>query len=310
MTAGAAHAVEDEFKRALESGSTAALAADCQRDLQEWAASFPVLFSARPFDARLFSTVALANAFGAPWESADRLRIAVRASLWVFAADWVVDYKAETRADVERATRECLALLEPEGTNRLPGPGPESAAAETAAAGLARCLSDLQSDLATSPAFGAHRELWGDRLRRYLDAMAREWDWKATGLPDFEQYVANADNFGSSLVNVAHWIFTGDERTFAHLDELWTVSAGVQRVLRLLNDLATYERDLAWGDLNSLMLGVDRATVTDRITQIVGECRERLVPLKETCPVEAVYLERQIAYSTGFYGVTDYWGSL
>nr|WP_276515312.1 hypothetical protein [Actinomadura coerulea] len=264
----------------------------------------------------MFSTVALANAFGAPWESPDRLRIAARASLWVFAADWVVDYMARTRADVERATRECLTLLEPEGTNL--NPGLVSADDETAAVGLARCLSDLQADLATSPAFGAHRELWGGQLRRYLEAMAREWEWKAAftadrkapGLPDFDEYVANADNFGSSLVNIAHWIFTGDERTFAHLDDLGKVSAGVQRVLRLLNDLATYERDLTWGDLNSLMLGVDRPAVMERITEIVGECREQLVPLKETCPVEAAYLERQIAYSTGFYGVTDYWGSL
>lgn len=327
MTAGGNSAAdgEDELQRALEAGRTAALAADCQRDLQEWAASYPVLFSARPFDARLFSTVALANAFGVPWESPDRLRVATRGSLWVFAADWVVDYMAKTRSEVEAVTRACLAVPDLRGQDAVPGPARDDGTVASAAVELARCLADLQSDLATTSAFAVHEGLWRDQLRRYLSAMAQEWEWKAahtanreanataaggSGLPDFEQYLANADNFGSSLVNVAHWIFTGDERTLAHLDELWKVSEGVQRVLRLLNDLATYERDLTWGDMNSLMLGVDRATVAARIAEIVEDCRASLVPLRETCPAEAVYLERQIGYSTGFYGVTDYWGSL
>ncbi|SPT59915.1 terpene synthase family protein [Actinomadura madurae] len=325
MTAGGRSAAEgdDELQRALEAGRTAALAADCQRDLQEWAASYPVLFSARPFDTRLFSTVALANAFGVPWESAERLRVATHASLWVFAADWIVDYMAETRSEVEAVTRECLAVSELREPDVSPDPPRDDGTVATAAIELARCLAGLQSELATTPAFDVHKGLWRDQLRRYLSAMAQEWEWKAasaadrdaaaggaSGLPDFEQYLANADNFGSSLVNVAHWIFTGDERTLAHLDELWKVSEGVQRVLRLLNDLATYERDLTWGDLNSLMLGVDRATVAARIAEIVEDCRALLGPLRATCPREAAYLERQIGYSTGFYGVTDYWGTL
>lgn len=322
MSAGERPAADDgELQKAVEAGRTAALAADCQRDLRKWADSYPVLFSARPFDPRLFSTVALANAFGVPWESADRLRIAARASLWVFAADWVVDYVAKTRVEVETVVRECLAVPESHGPGVPPGSARDGTGPSPAAE-LARCLADIQSDLATVPAFDVHKGLWRDQLRRYLTAMAREWEWKAlftaggrapgtgSGMPDFERYLANADNFGSSLVNVAHWIFTGDERTFAHLDELWTVSEEVQRVLRLLNDLATYERDLTWGDLNSLMLGVDRAIVTKRIAAIVEDCRELLGPLRKTCPVDALYLERQIGYSTGFYGVTDYWGSL
>ncbi|MEV5825785.1 terpene synthase family protein [Spirillospora sp. NPDC052242] len=302
---------EDEIQRALEAGRTAALAADCQRDLEKWAESYPVLFSARPFDGRLFGTVAMANAFGAPWESADRLRIAVRASLWVFGADWVVDYCAETRDDVASVVRACTAVPDRPASGSRPGTEPATAASE-----LARCLADLQDDLASVPAFESGERLWRRQLERYLTAMAREWEWKARfqedpgTAPSFEEYVANADNFGSSLVNVAHWIFTGDRRTLDHLDELWRVGEEVQRVLRLLNDLATYERDVTWGDLNSLMLGVDRAGVTGRIAAIVDECRELLRPLRETCPREADYLERQIGYSTGFYGTTDYWGSL
>ncbi|GAA4076345.1 terpene synthase family protein [Actinomadura miaoliensis] len=288
----------DALQDAVEAGKICALAADCQRDLQEWAASYPELFPARPFDGRLFGTVALANAFGAPWESADRLKIATRASLWVFAADWIVDYTAKTRAEVEAVTRDCMAVADPR--------------AAAPAIPLARALADLRDELAATPAFGFHRPLWRDQLQRYLTAMSREWGWKAAGredgAPTFEEYLDNADNFGSSLVNVSHWIYTGDSRTLDHLGELWKVSEQVQRILRLLNDLASYERDVSWGDLNALMLDVDRATVTDRITALVAECRVLLGPLRESCPRDALYLERQIGYSTGFYGLTDYWG--
>jgi hypothetical protein len=294
---------------ALEAGRICALAAECQRDLQEWAASYPELFPARPFDARLFSTVALANAFGVPWESADRLKIATRASLWVFAADWIVDHTAKTRGEVEAVMWDCMAVAV--------SPPPDTPAPD-AAASLARSLADLRTELATIPAFELHHPVWRDQLQRYLTAMAREWAWKAAraagdagdGLRalTFEEYLGNADNFGSSLVNVSHWIFTGDQCTLDHLGELWRVSEEVQRVLRLLNDLASYERDVSWGDLNALMLDVDRATVNDRITTIVGHCRKLIRPLRDTCPREAVYLERQIGYSTGFYGLTDYWG--
>lgn len=309
-----AEGADSELQKAIEAGTRAALAADCQRDLQEWAESYPALFPARPFDARLFSTVALANAFGVPGETPDRLRIATRTSLWVFAADWVVDYAAKTRSEVEEVVRSCGAVPEQHGAAPALQNEGSSAAAE-----LARSLSDIQADLATVPAFEVHKGMWRDQLRRYLAAMALEWNWKAVrahrdrcggSVLTFERYLANADNFGSSLVNIGHWIFTGDRSTLDHLDELWKVSEEVQRILRLLNDLATYERDLAWGDLNALMLGVDRATVGGRITLLVDECRELLRPLRETCPAQAAYLERQIGYSTGFYGITDYWGAL
>ncbi|WP_245667940.1 terpene synthase family protein [Actinomadura macra] len=291
---------------------------DCQRDLQEWAAAYPALFPSRPFDARLFSSVALANAFGVPGETSERLRVATRASLWVFAADWVVDYTAKTYDEVEAVVRECMAVVRPRPPGEIADPVQNGTS--TVVLELARCLADIQTDLAAVASCDSHWGMWRDQVRRYLAAVAQEWEWKAaharreqdgvTPELTFERYLANADNFGSSLVNIAHWIFTCEPAALRHLEDLWKVSEQVQRVLRLLNDLASYERDLTWGDLNALMLGVDRAAVTARIAVLVDECHEMLRPLRVTCPAEAVYLERQIGYSTGFYGTTDYWGSL
>jgi terpene synthase-like protein len=291
----------DGMSAAMEQGRICALAADCQRDLQKCVENYPDLFSAAPFDPRLLSGVSLANAFGSPWATAEQLRIANRSSLWVFAADWLVDYLAKSMTEVHHIVRECLAVADHPAT----APGTP----------LTRFLAEIRAELATVPAFATSDSHWRDQLQRYLSAMAREWQWKSATpeeggatRPTLDDYIDNADNFGSSFVNVAHWIFTGDARTLWHFEELREASDMVQRVLRLLNDLASHHRDLEWGDLNALMFGIGRAEVTERIAAIVGHFHDHIDPLRDDCPEVALYLDRQIGYSMGFYGATDYWG--
>jgi terpene synthase-like protein len=286
---------------AMEQGRTCALAADCQRDLQKCVQDYPDLFPPSPFDPRLLSGVSLANAFGSPWATAEQLRIANRSSLWVFAADWLVDYVAESMMEVQHIVRGCLAVAD------RPAAAPDSP--------LARFLAEIRDELAAVPAFAESQSIWRDQLERYLSAMAREWRWKmatdegdGVARPTLDEYVDNSDNFGSSFVNVSHWILTGDPETLRHLEELREASGAVQRVLRLLNDLASHGRDIAWGDLNALLLGASRAEVNERIAATVGHFRDLIDPLRGDCPQVAVYLERQIGYSMGFYGATDYWG--
>ncbi|MGW5262653.1 terpene synthase family protein [Microbispora sp. NPDC004025] len=284
---------------AAASGRTSALAARCQRDLQECAAAFPELFAAKPFDATLFATVSLANAFGSPWATAEQLRIANRTSLWIFAVDWLIDHEATSHGEIDEIVRGCLAVA----YGREPVPGTP----------LTRFLSAIRDDLSASPLFPGLHEAWRAELERMLGAMAREWEWKQGGeaaLPTFEEYLGNADNFGSTLVNVGHWIHAGDPLLVPHLDGLLRASGIVQRVLRLLNDVATYERDVAWGDLNALLLGVPRDEVLARVAALTAECHAVLGPLRSVRPDESAYLERQIGYSTGFYGLADYWGEL
>jgi hypothetical protein len=302
MAAGRGSPAADEFLSATEHGRICALAAECQRDVQACADAYPTLFSSRHFDARLFSTVAMANAFGSPWATAPELRMVVRATMWSFAADWRIDYVAKTRAEVDTFTTRCLAVAE----------GVEPATGEP----ITDFLADILGELAKVPGAEAGLGLWRDQLERWLAAMAREWDWKAalsadggTALPTFEEYLDNADNYACSWVNVSHWIFGGDPGTFDHLGELWEASQAVQRVMRLQNDLATYRRDVEWGDLNVLMLGIGRAEVTARIAVLLELAMDLIRPLRLSRPRQAVYLERQIGYSGGFYGLTDYWSS-
>ncbi len=284
---------------AAEQGRVCALAMECLRDLQECAAEHPGLFSAKPFGATVFSGVALANAFGSPGATAAQIRIAARTALWAFAADWLIDYVATSREEIDAVVRGCAAV----GDGAEPDPDVP----------IQALLASLRDELAARPGWAAHHQVWRDHLRRYLLANAREWDWnaaRAETLPALDDYLANADNFGSSLVNVSHWIHNGTAGTPGEMELLAAASAEVQRTLRLLNDLATYERDLAWGDLNSLMLGVTREEVDRRIGELVEGCEKLIAPIAAVLPGEADYLRRQIGHSAGYYGMTDYWGTL
>lgn len=301
--------VDTALRCAEEQGRVCALAAAGQRDLAGRVAAYPELFPAGPFDATLLGTVSLATAFGAPWCDRDQLRIANRAALWIFAADWLIDHRARHRAEVDEIVARCLSILEGE-------PATESDP-------LGRFLAEIRDELAhTAPAaFASAEAAWREEFRRMLHAMAREWQWKQRlgGVDDasgsnrahvvgLDDYLANADNFGSSFVNVSHWIRTGDADTLDHLPELIEAGREVQRVLRLVNDLATYQRDVRWGDLNALLLGVDRAEVLRRIELLVGRCREMFATLPRPCRGQGEYLARQIGFSSGFYRLTDFWG--
>lgn len=294
----------DQMLTANEQGRVCALAARGQRDLQECAAVHPELFSGKPFDAALFSNVALAIAFGAPWCTVEQLRVTNRAVLWGFAVDWLVDYVAKSRDEVDQLVANCLAVAD----GAVPGTDDP----------LGCFLAELRDELAIVPAFATLRPLWREELRKMLFAMAREWNWKTSSgaesvpapLPSFADYLDNADNIACTFVNVGHWIHTGDPDTLAHIDELIVASAEVQRVLRLVNDLGTYERDVRWGDLNALMLVEDRVEVEQCIAALVDRCRELLAPLQVSCPMQANYLARQIGFSSGFYRSTDFWGAL
>jgi hypothetical protein len=87
-----------------------------------------------------------------------------------------------------------------------------------------------------------------------------------------------------------------------------------QNVIRLLNDLGTYGRDVAWGDLNALLLHADpggaeiRREVTARLDALMAAATTAITPLARSVPGLAEFLLRQIGFCAGFYGITDFWG--
>ncbi|CNF20587.1 Terpene synthase family%2C metal binding domain [Mycobacterium tuberculosis] len=287
---------------ALEAGTICAVAGQSQRQMRRWAAEHPALYDAKAFDPALFSTLALAAAFSGPGLTADRLRMANRVCVWCFGLDWLIDYVASSRAEVAGLVRRCADIAD----GATPAPG-DSAEDE-----LARFLADVRDEMAAEPAYPELRDVWRDELRRMLDAMALEWDWKAAREkgepgPSFEEYLANADNLGFSFVFASHWIASGGG---GNVPAVRAASRAVQRVVRLLNDLGTYERDVQWGDLNGLLLDLTRAEVEERIGELTSEARTLLHDVAKDVPELARYMERQMDFCAGFYGVTDFWGTL
>ncbi|MFU8850231.1 terpene synthase family protein [Micromonospora sp. SL1-18] len=295
----------DDLLTVAEQGRICALAARLERDLHEVVSHHQDLFTGRPFDSALISSIAMSIAATAPEYTAEQLRVTTRILLWVFAADWQIDYLARTADDVRAVIAGCLAVAD--------GSAPPDMHP------LARLLAEIRDELAPTPAFAAMQPMWREELGRMFAAVEQEWNWKTTheatsGLrrcaPTLDEYLGNADNLACVLVNVTHWIVIGDQDCLDHCADLRVASREVQRALRLVNDLATYRRDLQWGDLNALMLVDDSAEVTARLTTLIEGCHELIRPLETTCPGQAAYMRRQIAFTSGFYEVSDFWGSL
>jgi hypothetical protein len=288
---------------AMEIGRICGMAGQAQRDLGEWAERYPGVFSGGPYDPALFNMLCLCTTFAAPWLASTDLRLGNRAALWGFASDWAIDYVAKTRTEVTDVVDRCLAVAEGARPDRDDD--------------LTRSLADIRDDLAKTPAFPAMRHLWDEDLGRYLQGMAREWDWKAaraagrTEHPTFAEYLGNTDNFGFSFPFVTHWISNSEfSPPPAEVKEIQAASWEAQRIMRLINDLGTYERDLSWGDLNGLMLGVTKEKMGEHIARLTGQFREIVKPLRTSHPRLIYYIERQMEFCAGFYKVADYWGAI
>ncbi len=276
---------------AFELGRTCALAAECGRDLRRCAQMYDELFPAATFDGDFYTAHSLAAAFSAPWASADRLKMAGRTALWVLALDRLVDHTACSLEQVNVLIRECLAVAD--------GAAPADA--------VTRFLADLRDELATVEEFGDLRRLWRDQLARMLAGMARAWVWRDTRAAiTLPRFVDNADSRGTCFVDLSHWIYAGDPWAKGHLEELRAASGLVQRYLHLLGDLASYRRDVSWGDLNVLTLGVSRDEVADAMAGLAGEADGLIGRVRERSPRAADYLWRQMGFNAGYHNISGF----
>jgi hypothetical protein len=271
-----------------------------QRDLAQVAAKYPDLFPPRLFDHAMLATIALASAYCAPWLGKARTRILNLASLWLFG----LDLQAERigPAGIDDLARRCLAVAD--GGDPEPGDG------------ITELLALVRSELAdVAPAFPALRPVWRDALRQTLVAATREQTWAAALgtdggiLPTSDEYLANAASTGFSMVFVTLWLTHTASAESAFGRDLSAAVGAAERVLRLVNDLGTYAREEKSGDLNVLMLGMTRAQLAKDIEASTHNCMARLRPLRVDQPRLATYVERQVGFAIGLYGVGDFWGN-
>nr|WP_240972536.1 terpene synthase family protein [Nonomuraea sp. FMUSA5-5] len=242
----------------------------------------------------------------------------------VFAVDRLIDEEATSREQVSGLIAACLTAaggpppVADEASDGASDGAPDGAVpgASDAAAFLAELHAELRAELGATPEPGAApREqaaeleaAWREELARMLGAMAREWDWRrAARLPGAAQYLANADSCGAYFVALTLWISTGQVRDPRELERLRPAGEAVQRYLRLLNDVATRNREARSGDLNAFTLGLGPDEVNERMTALAAQASELIEPLRQEHPRAASYLDWQIHYSAGFYELADFW---
>lgn len=302
---------------AADAGRAAQVANQVQQDLLRQVGAYPALF-ASPAMQPVPEVLAQAWSFGTPGYAADEVRAGARVSLWIFGLDWLVDHQATTADQVDAIVGRCMGVAD-----ALPTEAGDE---------LAGFLAGLRADLAAAPAFAELAPVWREELRRMLHAMATEWAWKvqlgmapaarragppgipaAAGMPasppaTLEGYLAIADNFGSVLTHVTHWMANSDPSVLTHLEELRTASRLAQAAMRLANDLATTGREREWGDLNAIALGISAHDIGVRIGELAGQARQMLEPLRARCPRGATLVLQQMDWTLGFYGGgRDFW---
>lgn len=276
---------------------------DCGADLQKVMARYQDLFPPRPFDADFPFQLAFLVTGGIDGQ-AEELRLHVHAALWVCAVDWLIDHEACSGTEVQEIVDRCLRIADGE----IPACGDS----------LAHFLAEIRSTLAASRTFADHESAWRSELERMLTAMAREWHWNAernattTAVqPTLDHYLDNADNLGSTWANVTHWIATTEAETLDALDDLRRLSRVTQQAIRLLNDLATIERDRTWNDFNAMMLAADQTEVKERITALTLAFQTQAEPVRSRCPRAVTFLRQQLEWGLDYYGRgADVWGPL
>jgi hypothetical protein len=287
---------------AYDVGWLCGVAGLAQRDLQRCATVYAELFPEQHFDPGLFSTIALANTFAAPWCSASQLRLANRAALWTFGLDRRVDTLATSATEVDSIVTSCLsAVNDVRHSDRR----------ELSADPVVAMLAQLHDDLAGCPGYPALSHLWRRELERMLRAMARErrWlqDWPAS-LPPVADYLDNADSLAVAFVFATHLVsMDGPDPIDGRDTALFVAVRAAQVALRLVNDLATYERDVRTGDLNALLLGIGRTEIGRLIGVYERRCRDGVARLPVDAARLGAYIERQLDYNLAFYAVADYW---
>ena len=270
----------------VASATAGATVLQVTRSLQRWAARHPSVV-----DLDLVLPVALTHTFCCPWLRPDELLAGCRTALWVFHVDDVVE---KVPLDVPRLLDIAAGAA----------PDPENPT-ETV-------LGELRDELTGRPLFDATGDLWGNTLNCLLTGLMWERDTAlalsaGAAEPSVEEYLRHAFTIGSAFVRSSLWLGSEDLGLLPQLDVL---SAGMSEAVvavRLANDLASYERELAEpASLNVLMLqGIDERWVHSEIRKRRARCAEILAPVLQESNA-AVGVLRLIDYTTTFYLNTDY----
>ena len=125
-------------------------------------------------------------------------------------------------------------------------------------------LCEVRDDLASYPLFDSLGNEWANALCGTLDGMLREYRWSlAYGrgrdprapLPSYAEYVrVGRYSIGGPPHMWAALITTDDASTPAHMEHLRAMEQLASTCIRLANDLQSYAKEVAEGQINALVI--------------------------------------------------------
>lgn len=272
--------------------------------LDAWGRDFPVIRSVR------FKPLAIQLAASAPFCSVDALVTAGCGTLWIFAIDDAFDEELVPFDDM---------LVRSDVYRRMVfGDDAEVDRSDP----LAMVLHDVIRDLSKYELFEGLRGYWGSSVMGTVEGMIKECRWRerykasmGTEVPTYEEYILNGrysiggpPHFMTSIISI------GDESSVAVIPELHERGLMASACIRLANDLRTYEKELAEGNVNSVVLmqvlhGVDgaeaRRMVKGNIESGLRECRVRNTVCTRSGVSERLILDTA-EFACEFYGAHDF----
>ena len=220
------------------------LTARSARELHRWATGYPLIRRVRVWP------LCLSIAASMPFATIRPIVTIARMNLWGFSIDDLFDEEIVPMAELQRRVaryREVLAgaRVDPLGERDT----------------LVLALQDIRDDLQTYALFGALRERWAEAVTGLLDGMVGEHVWRIeqqsgiTPAPTYDTYLAHS--LRSIGVAVHAWtllIALDDHSALAHLEQLEQMAGSAALVIRMANDLQSYEREMTEGKINSITI--------------------------------------------------------
>lgn len=219
--------------------------------------------------------VAMQMAASAPFALPQTLSLTLQVGLWIAALDDLLD---EGQADAAAIAGRLRSYEDPAASL---GDGDD----------LAAMLHETYLELSRQPLFPSLAAPWRQALRDHLHGHLREHGWRSdyrqnpASLPSYADYLAvGCHTIGFPLIPWTFLIAFSDPTAPAHLAGLeeMAVTAGV--CLRLANDIRSYERELAEGKINAIVIlswtAVGEAAQRQAEEHIVAEIEAGLASLR------------------------------
>ena len=219
--------------------------------LAAWCAKYPSLL--RP--SRV-PQISLTLAASAPFLSARELLPTARLFLWLFAVDDLCDEHPHAEEAASPLTL-CARFEQAMSVLEAPGDSPPSEDP------LHQAMRDIREGLSPLPLFSALRTPLLNALRDFLRGMQLEAAWSQLyrqsppgPAPTLQEYLEKAACFttGTLPIYLGVLMATRDEAIVPRLPHFMGLGHEAAVSIRLANDLRSYEKELAEGKLNSLVL--------------------------------------------------------